>query len=202
MARKSMREEIVEAAVDQFHTKGFSAAGVKDITDAAGVPKGSFYNHFASKEALGVVALERYGASRRLRELAAVDVAPLARLREHFEFLRDEITDYGFTRGCLFGNFGTEVVDHSDGIRAAVDGSLSAWMGLIGQAITEAQRDGAIRTELDPPTLARFVVNAWEGAVIGVRVGRSQDSFDAFFDVVFGTLLAGPAHQDGEPAGV
>ena len=57
MARQSMREEIVEAGLEQFHTHGYSAAGVKDITDAAGVPKGSFYNHFDSKEALAVVAI-------------------------------------------------------------------------------------------------------------------------------------------------
>ena len=61
MARRSMREEIVDAAVAQFHEKGFNAAAVKDITDRAGVPKGSFYNHFESKEALAIVALERYG---------------------------------------------------------------------------------------------------------------------------------------------
>lgn len=66
MSRRSVREEIVNAAVEQFHARGFNAAGVKDITDSAGVPKGSFYNHFVSKEALAVVALERYGESRRL----------------------------------------------------------------------------------------------------------------------------------------
>ncbi|WP_052489446.1 TetR/AcrR family transcriptional regulator [Streptomyces sp. 150FB] len=90
-----MREEIVEAAVEQFHTYGFNGAGVKDITDSAGVPKGSFCNHFESKEALAVVALERYGVSRRLGGLADADVDPLLRLRRHFEFLRDENTGRG-----------------------------------------------------------------------------------------------------------
>ena len=59
-----MREEIVEAGLAQFHERGFNAAAVKDITDRAGVPKGSFYNHFESKEALAMVTLERYGESR------------------------------------------------------------------------------------------------------------------------------------------
>ncbi|WP_406424298.1 TetR/AcrR family transcriptional regulator [Streptomyces sp. NBC_00873] len=54
MARASLRENLITAAVEQFHIHGYAAAGVKDITDAAGAPKGSFYNHFESKEALAV----------------------------------------------------------------------------------------------------------------------------------------------------
>ena len=188
-ARRSMREEIVGAAVDRFQAKGFNAAGVKDITDAAGVPKGSFYNHFASKEDLGVVALESYGATRRMRELAETTVPPLQRMRTQFEFLRDEIVDLGFTHGCMFGNFGTEIADHSEGIRAAVGAGLGQWTTLIAQAVAEAQRDRTVRASLDPDTLARFIVNAWEGAVIGARTDRSTASFDAFFEIVFGTLL-------------
>ena len=78
-----MLEEIVEAALAQFHERGFNAAAVKDITDRAGVPKGSFYNHFESKEALAIVALERYGEGRRLTDLADRSVEPVARIRAH-----------------------------------------------------------------------------------------------------------------------
>jgi len=95
MARHSLREEIVEAALEQFHAYGFNAAGVKDITDRAGVPKGSFYNHIDSKEALAVVALQRYAERRRLEDLAAPCAGPLARLRSHFELLRAETRSTG-----------------------------------------------------------------------------------------------------------
>jgi TetR/AcrR family transcriptional regulator, transcriptional repressor for nem operon len=59
MPRPSAREEIVQAGLKCLVEKGFNAVGVQDITDAAGVPKGSFYNHFESKEALGVEIVER-----------------------------------------------------------------------------------------------------------------------------------------------
>jgi TetR/AcrR family transcriptional repressor of nem operon len=189
MARPSMREEIVEAALEQFHAHGFNAAGVKDITDAAGVPKGSFYNHFDSKEALAVVALQRYGAERRLQDLADNGVEPLARLRTHFEFLRDENVHREFTGGCLIGNFGAEIIDHSEVIRASVQQSMQQWAALIAAALTEAQQAGTVRADLDPKTTARFVLNAWEGTLIGARADRSADAFDSFFDIVFGTLL-------------
>src|SRR5260370_32402330 len=98
MARHSLREDIVEAALEQFHSHGYNAAGVKDITDRAGVPKGSVYNHFDSKEALAVVALERYAERRRLEDLADRSVAPLARLRRHFELLRAQPRQHVLTR--------------------------------------------------------------------------------------------------------
>jgi TetR/AcrR family transcriptional repressor of nem operon len=185
-----MREEIVEAALDQFHTHGFNGTGVKDITDAAGVPKGSFYNHFDSKETLATVALQRYGERRRLADLADPSVPPLARLRAHFEFLRDETEQYGFARGCLFGNFGAEVADHSDAIRGSVRESFQLWAQAIATTLAEARNAGEVRADLVPEKTAHFLLSAWEGALISARVDRGPGAFDSFFDITFGTLLA------------
>lgn len=190
MGRKSMREEIVAAALDQFHSRGYHAAAVKDITDAAGVPKGSFYNHFGSKDELAVVVLERYGEGRRLQDLADTGVAPLDRLRAHFAFLRDDVVAHGYQRGCLYGNFGTEIADHMQAVRDAVGGSLDTWTALVAATLTEARRTGAVRADLDPDITAGFVVNAWEGTLIRARADRSPAAFDAFFATVFDTLLA------------
>jgi TetR/AcrR family transcriptional repressor of nem operon len=185
-----MREEIVDAAVEQFHAYGFNAAGIKDITDRAGVPKGSMYNHFASKEALAVVALGRYGESVRLPELADTAVDPLVRIRQHFEFLRDANTARDFTRGCLIGGFGVEIADHSDVIRGAVHRSLDSWEQALAAPIAQAQESGQVAAATDARTLARFILNAWEGTLISARAEQSEHAFEVFFDIVFGTLLA------------
>jgi TetR/AcrR family transcriptional repressor of nem operon len=189
LARKSTRDEIVTAALDRFHARGYNAAGVNDITQAAGVPKGSFYNHFDSKEALAIVALERYGDGRRLEDLTDSSVPPVQRLRSHFEFLRDEVVRYEYHRGCLYGNFGNEIVDHRDAIRDAVRHSLDKWASLIATTLVAAQRAGTIRADVDPEVTAGFLVNAWEGTLIRARTDRSPAAFDAFFSM-FDTLLA------------
>jgi TetR/AcrR family transcriptional repressor of nem operon len=191
MARPSKRAEIVEAALDQFHTYGFNATGVKDITDAARVPKGSFYNHFASKEALADVALARYGESRRLAELADQSVEPLARLRAHFEFLWSETERlYDYKRGCMFGNFGAEIADHSDGLRGTVRESFRAWAHALAGPLAEAKAAGTVRADLDPDRTAKFLLSAWEGTLISARADRDSEAFDVFFDTVFDTILA------------
>ncbi|MEU3186668.1 TetR/AcrR family transcriptional regulator [Streptomyces sp. NPDC006923] len=189
MAQRSLRKELVEAAFQQFHTHGYNGAGVKDITDAAGAPKGSFYNHFPSKEALAVVALERYGSGLRLDELKEPTVDPLVRLRRHFEFLRDAQLDQQFLQGCLFGDFANEISDHSETIRKAIQVGFAYWTECLTAAVADAQAAGQVSAGQDPSTLAAFLLNAWEGTLISSRTERSARAFKPFFDTVFGVLL-------------
>src|ERR1700752_4561818 len=102
MARPNVRQKIVDAGIKVLIEKGFNAVGVQDITAAAGVPKGSFYNHFESKEALGAEIVERYGANQTRREiLSDPTVPPLQRLRRHFERICGMFVDSDFTRNCI-----------------------------------------------------------------------------------------------------
>src|SRR5262250_3003246 len=119
MPRPNVREQLLDAALDRFHALGFNGCGVQEITDAAGVPKGSFYNHFESKEALGVAVLDRYWqiCSEQLRILNDERVPPLDRLRRYFESLAGSIAGQGYAKGCLIGNFSTELADQSRLVR-------------------------------------------------------------------------------------
>jgi TetR/AcrR family transcriptional repressor of nem operon len=189
MARASVREQIVDAAFEQFHQHGYNGCGVKLITDSAGVPKGSFYNHFESKEALVLVVMERYGATRRVPDLADQAVPPLTRLRKHFEFLASDIEKYGYRRGCVFGNFSNEAADHSPAIRDGLVTSFERWSEAVANTLREAQEDGSVTSKQDPAVLGRFLVNAWEGAIVGERAAKDGSSFAAFFTVVFDAIL-------------
>jgi AcrR family transcriptional regulator len=52
------RGEVLQAAAATFSKKGYSAASLKDVGDAAGVLPGSLYHHFVSKEDIAVSLLE------------------------------------------------------------------------------------------------------------------------------------------------
>lgn len=190
MARPSVREQIVDAAFEQFHRNGYNACGVKLITDTAGVPKGSFYNHFASKEALALEVMERYATSRRMEDLATDATAPLDRLRRHFEFLAGDIERFDYARGCVFGNFTTEAADHSELIADGVRSGFAEWSHAIATLLREARADGSLPASHDPDVLGLFIVNAWEGSIVGARAAKDGSSFAAFFRVVFDSVLA------------
>ncbi|MFD7405978.1 TetR family transcriptional regulator C-terminal domain-containing protein [Streptomyces sp. NPDC059866] len=189
MGRASKREDIAQAAFRQFHARGFNATGINDITQAAGVPKGSFYNHFSSKEESAVEALNRYAATLRFDMLAASDRPPLERLRAHFEFLSKDTVENGFVRGCLVGNFGAEVADHNEEIRAAVNRGFGRWGEGIQHVLVEAQEAGDLDGELDAEATALFILSAWEGTLIAARAGKSAAPVDAFFRTVFDVVL-------------
>src|SRR5712691_1147832 len=120
MPRSSNREKILTEGLRVVHQHGFAGASVRDIVQAAGVPQGSFTNHFASKEAFGLEILDRYLASGRevMRETLRNDaLPPLARLRAYIDAGKDRLKKDGMRNGCLFGNFTAEASDHSEVIR-------------------------------------------------------------------------------------
>ena len=144
-----------------------NACSVEDITRAAGVPKGSFYNHFKSKEDLGAEVVRRYAAAAGWRAELPAGLSPLAQLRARFAVLRDVLAGREFSRGCLVGNMGTELADHSQAAQAA----------------------GEIPARLNADQLGRFLVNAWEGAVTRTKVIKGPEAIDDFLAVVFEQLL-------------
>jgi TetR/AcrR family transcriptional repressor of nem operon len=192
MAQKTnVRERLLTAAFETLYRNGFNATGVQDITDAAKVPKGSFYNHFASKDALGVEVVAHYAATgaERRQALVAGPGAPLARLRAHFRSLNQLGPASGFSRGCLLGNFSAELASQSPDIRQALADALADWTKDIARVVAEAQEAGDVARDIPAATLAAFLLNAWEGAVLRSRVDRSAAPLDAFMKVAFNKIL-------------
>jgi TetR/AcrR family transcriptional repressor of nem operon len=189
MARVSVKQQIIDAGLGELHARGYTACSVEDITKAAGVPKGSFYNHFASKEDFAATAARRYRQVSGWPASFAAE-SPVNRLREGFHALYAEARDRAYNRGCMWGNLANEVGDHSVVIREELAEALAAWSATVTGLVADAQRKGELSSADDPAQLGRFIVNAWEGAVTRSRVTRSGEPLDDFFVVVFGTLLA------------
>jgi TetR/AcrR family transcriptional regulator, transcriptional repressor for nem operon len=195
MARLSshdVRERLLDAGVQTFSKSGFNGCSVQDITDAAGVPKGSFYNHFESKEALGAAALERYWTDElrdKLDILVEPGLSPRERLRTYFERVTAEIARIDFTCGCLIGNMAAELSDHSPVIAAELLSIFACWSRRVGDCIHEAQVAGEIKSDADPELLAAFVLNAWEGAVLRARIEKGDRPLRQFVDTLFTVLL-------------
>ncbi|WP_162240929.1 TetR/AcrR family transcriptional regulator [Bradyrhizobium tropiciagri] len=191
MARPSVREQLIEAGLQTLHRHGFNGTGVQDITDAAGVPKGSFYNHFESKEALALEALERYwqnGAARR-GQLSDTSVDPVERLRRFFRGLSDLAIRQSFQTGCMIGNFSAELSVQSKEVRDRLAEIYAAWSRSIESCVREAEKAGRVQPRLPAATIATFLVNAWEGAVLRSKVEQDKSPFDQFERVVFASIF-------------
>jgi TetR/AcrR family transcriptional regulator, transcriptional repressor for nem operon len=187
-----VRERLLEAGVLIFSKSGFNGCSVQDITECAGVPKGSFYNHFDSKEALGAAALKHYwsdGACLRLDILNQPAMTALTRLKTYFDEALANVAQMDYTCGCLIGNMAAELSDHSPVISGQLAEIYQSWSRRVGQCIREAQASGEVSSDTDPDMLATFILNAWEGAVLRTRIEKGDRPLRDFNQMLFTTLL-------------
>jgi TetR/AcrR family transcriptional repressor of nem operon len=192
MSKPNVREQLIEAGLKTLLGQGFNGSGVQDIVDAARVPKGSFYNHFKSKEAFAAEVLERYWQAGAVRTAVLRDltVGPVERLRIYFGALFDAAVGPDFEKGCMIGNFSTELPEQSPEIRERLAAIYAAWTRSIESCVREAQNAKRVRVDLPASAVASFLINSWEGAVLRARVERDTSPFVQFEEVVFAGIFA------------
>lgn len=190
MPKPNVREPLIEAGLRTFHQRGFHGCGVQDITAAAGVPKGSFYNHFESKEALALAALERFwdiGTERRA-VLVDRDLDPVERLRRHFTLLNEAVARGQFEKGCLIGNFSAEL-SGAEAVQARLRDLYTSWCAAIEVAVAQARAEGRLASVASDASVATYLVSAWEGAVLRSKVDRSGAVLDDFVVIALDSLF-------------
>lgn len=191
----STPERIVEAATRHLFRKGFHPTGLKDVLAEAGVPKGSFYHWFSSKEELGLAVLRRYVADYDAYLdgiLGDAAVPPVERLRRFFADGVGRFRRVGAVDGCLVGNLAQELADQDETFRSALAAALAGWRDRIAAVLAQARDEGDVDPLLDPPEMADFLLNAWEGALLRMKVEASVAPLEAFERVVFDRVLAPP----------
>jgi TetR/AcrR family transcriptional repressor of nem operon len=186
-------DKLLQAGLHMIHAEGYAATGIQGIVERVDVPKGSFYNHFASKEAFAAEVIDAYferGQAKLHQILENSDLPPLARLEAYFDDRIDAFRATTFAKGCLLGNVSAEVADHSALMRARLVAHFDAWGRYFEACITEAQQQGALGDQFPAALLARFVLNSWEGALLRMRAEKSDAPLLEFKEIVFGKLLA------------
>lgn len=189
MPRPSLKEQLVAGAAGVIHARGFNGASVQEIVDAAGVPKGSFYNHFSSKEELAAEVAARYARTYDVDALLTRDGSPLALLREHFTKTAERTIANHLNDGCLLGNLATEMPAHSELLRLELEGIFAHWSEVVAELLRRAQAAGELAAEVDASALGQYLVSAYEGAVAAAKLTRSRDPLDAYLSLTFETLL-------------
>ena len=202
MARGSLREKIIEAGVTTFHQRGYAATGVREITQVAGVPLGSFSNHFRSKEAFALAVLDRYLG--RLQAIMAdtlrdEKLVPVERLHAYFDLIGcvAEETDWRF--GCMVPNMALEMPEHSEAIRLRLIEAMTALTEPLADVVRAAQSAGQVRTDCAPDDLATFVLASWHGSVLRAKVERGSGPLDVFRRTLFALLAPADAQPQGLP---
>jgi TetR/AcrR family transcriptional repressor of nem operon len=192
MRQTGTRDHLLSTGLRVLHARGFHACGVQDITEAAQVPKGTFYTHFDGKEQFGAEVLGRYWETRASNATAILGdetLTPLARLKAYFAGKTSARVGGSFENGCLIGNFAAEMSTDSRLVRDRLGSVFAAWTRLLAVCIREAQAGGEVRPALDPETTAAFLIDAFEGAVLRAKVERDPAPLLRFERIVFTLIL-------------
>lgn len=194
MTRTETRQALIRAGSEIIARQGFNNTGVSAVLSAAGVPKGSFYYYFSSKEDFGLAVIDDFDAEydARLENLLNdTTVAPLQRIRNYFDAGLADMVRYDYGRGCLIGNLSQELAAQKEVFRDRLDTVFSRWTQRFVHCLEQARAANEIDPDQDVEQLAEILLNGWEGAILRAKVARSTTPMTAFADMFFSRMLDG-----------
>ena len=192
MPKPSNREMILTEGLRVVLERGFCGASVRDVVHAAGVPQGSFTNHFASKEAFGLEILDLYFAHVRdgIRKTLRNDaLPPLDRLRAWVDLQIRFLKQAEMRNGCLIGNFSIEAADHSEAIRRRLVEIFDEIQESVAHCLRAAVKARELRRATNCDELASFLYSSLQGAILQAKAERSAIPLERFEQVLFSTVL-------------
>jgi TetR/AcrR family transcriptional regulator, transcriptional repressor for nem operon len=192
MTRVSNREKILTEGLKIVHEYGFAGASVRDIVQAAGVPQGSFTNHFASKEAFGIEIIDIYFANSREVMAATLRndaLPPLERLGAYIDASKERLNRYNMRNGCMYGNFTAEASSHSEIIRCKLLEIFGEIQDSIAYCLRAAVEAGELRADFECDEVAAFIVASIQGANLLAKPARSPAPVERFKKILFSSVL-------------
>ena len=185
------RTMLIRSGLAHLTESGFASSGLDKILKKVGVPKGSFYYYFSSKEAFGLAVLESYAdyfANKLDISLLNQTVSPLSRLALFVEDAKQGMKRHQFKRGCLVGNLGQEVDLLPESFREPLIDTLNNWQSKVSACLSEAKRAGELAECADCEALAEFFWIGWEGAVSRAKLEASTRPLDNYLKLFLAGL--------------
>lgn len=181
------KRDLLQHGMAMLLERGFNNLGIAAVLDATGIPKGSFYHHFASKEDFGLQVIDLYmeevhaGLDQCLGDQT---LPPLTRVRRFFELSAEKYRTEGYL-GCLLGGLGQELSGISEPFRQKVEECLSQIGRRIAGCLAEAVERGDLPAGTDPQAMAELLINCWEGAALRTRLRRDPAPLLHMLDFYF-----------------
>lgn len=190
--KKDTKQELIIIGAELMHLKGYNNTGVQEILSKAGLPKGSFYNYFKSKEDYGLLVVDYYMEFYNKIFAKYMDnktVAPLERIRHLYKGFNKAFRANNYTLGCPIGNFAQELSDTSPVFQAKLKKAADVLVKYFSDVLREAQESGHLSKSLDANKTARYIFNSWEGAIMSMKVEKSLRPLEVNEQFLFDYIL-------------
>lgn len=190
--KQTTKADLLSKGMEIMLEKGYNNTGIQEVLDACGVPKGSFYYYFQSKEEFALQIIDHwaneYGESLK-RSLEDSSLEPLDRLKVYCETGTKTFAANQCRKGCLIGNLSQEMSDQSEVLRARLEEAMTRTRNLFAGCIKLAQQSGQVDPTLDHVQLAEFFLSGWHGALLRAKTTKTTAPQRAFIALVFDKVL-------------
>ena len=190
--RQNTKLQILNAGRDLVLKQGFNYTGISQILKRVGIPKGSFYHYFKSKEDFGLQLIELDRQEHENLEERFFEDSSLPhvnRLRALYRFKATEFKEQGFKGGCLAGNLAQEMASESPEFRKVLQENFERWRKVWLQCLQQAEQAGEISPLMPVEELVEFFLFALEGAILRAKVTQCMEPLDLFERLFFEVLL-------------
>ncbi len=170
---------------------GYHGTGLKKILETVEVPKGSFYNYFASKEEFVSETIGQYSrnSARKLDDFVEKsNDDPVTKIRKIFLALLTEIEANG-QRGCLVGNLAAEIGTSSALCQRSMQHAFASWKERFIDLISDAQNQNLLRQDLSAEILCDTLWDTWQGALLKMKIDGNTSHLKKTLEVMLDHLF-------------
>jgi TetR/AcrR family transcriptional repressor of nem operon len=182
------RDSLLAVGQELFINSSFNSVGLNDILREAGIPKGSFYHYFASKEDFGLQVVEHY-ARQNLAELEEVlSDSTLTRYEQLKTFFSRNIQHFDtieFCQGCLMANLSQELADVNEKLRCRINELSALVVNRIAECLEDMDTSELSLGHLSSQEAAQVLMNSWQGAVMKMKLEKNRSALEVFMKFFF-----------------
>ena len=180
----------LDAAMNTFWRLGYEGTSLRDLLDATGLSKGSFYQAFHSKHEAFQKSLIYYSEdlSGRLRKNLQAAKSGWVFIESVLQGAASEARGANDPRGCMIVNVATEFSSRDPAISALVANAVKQVTQIFVAAVRRAQREGDVPAARDPQLLGRYLLSSLSGLRTMVKAGGSRASTGALVAVIMAAL--------------
>ncbi len=183
MNKKYNKTDIIQKGIELFRDRGYGNTGIQDILKACGIPKGSFYNFFDSKEAFALESISYYsnGSLDYLTTLHEdMSLSPQNKIRRFFIITNDNLRRENCKLNCLLLSMTNEISGEQSPFAKSISINIEKMKAFITQWISLGQDDGSIKTELPAEVITDLLYDGFHGAITRMKYQQNQNALNHF----------------------
>ena len=195
------RNQLLVEGIKQVHARGFHATAVNDVLERAGIPKGSFYHHFGSKEKFGLAILDEDTNSQleAFKSWSSRDDLPIAeRFGGYFDERIQEFVLSDYSTLCLLSRFSSDLAATDPSLRSKVNEGYDRLLGAFAELLDEGIKRGDLPADVDVDQRAGAILALTQGAFVVALANRDVD-YLASVSTLIRELASGSGAQPGPP---